>query len=175
MIPHKQFFFNFIKKIFATKIEFAKPVSTAKKNSIIFFPHQPNMISCGISALIAFKGGNSEARDSDLDQIEKTLLLLKKRGLSSKEISEKKDFQKTFLGGDDLLNKIFKSCQELKQEDIFSDLFFNMEKKEQLLSIADDIKKFINEQTSHFKKNTANLSPENIEIISHGLEKLEDI
>ncbi|MDA3916117.1 MAG: SIS domain-containing protein [Deltaproteobacteria bacterium] len=175
MILHRQTFFNFIKKIFATKIEFAKPVSTAKKNSIIFFPYQPNMVSCGISALIAFKGSNSEAHDSDLNQLQKTLLLLKKRGLSSSALSEKDDFKKTFLGGDKLLNKVFQNCQELKQENNFCDLFFNLEKKDQLLSIADDIKKFINEQTSNFKKNISNLSPENIEIISSGLEKLEDI
>jgi len=48
MILHRQTFFNLIKKIFATKIEFAKPVSKAKENSIIFFPYQPNMVSCGI-------------------------------------------------------------------------------------------------------------------------------
>jgi len=175
MILYRQTFFNLIKKIFATKIEFAKPVSTAKTNSIIFFPYQPNTVSCGISALIAFKGSNSETRDSDLDQIQKTLLLLKKRGLSSSALSEKNDFKETFLGGDKLLNRVFQNCQGLKQENNFCDLFFNLEKKEQLLSIADDIKKFINDQTSHFKKSTSNLSPENIEIISCGLEKLEDI
>ncbi len=175
MILHRQTFFNFIKKIFATKIEFAKPVSTATINSIIFFPYQPNMVSCGISALIAFKGSSSEARDSDLDQIQKALLLLKKRGLSSSALSEKDDYKETFLGGDKLLNRVFQNCQELKQENNFCDLFFNLDKKDQLLSIADDIKKFINEQTSNFKKNTSTLSPENIEIISRGLEKLQDI
>ena len=152
MILYRQTFFNLIKKIFATKIEFAKPVSTAKTNSIIFFPYQPNMASCGISALIAFKGSNSETHDSDLDQIQKNLLLLRKRGLSSSALSEKDDFKETFLGGDKLLNKVFKSCQELKQENNFCDLFFNLEKKDQLLSIADDIKEFINEQTSNLKK-----------------------
>jgi glutamine---fructose-6-phosphate transaminase (isomerizing) len=164
-----------MKLISAIKIEFGKSLFKAKENSIIFFPDYPNIISCGISALVAFKGSNSKPEKSNLDNIQEMLPLLKERGLSSEVISEKNDLQNTFLGGDGFLNKIFKNCEELKQENIFAGLFFNQIEKDQLSSTIDVIEILIKDQTSYFNKNISNFSPNEIEIISQNLEKLEDI
>ncbi|MBW2654525.1 MAG: SIS domain-containing protein, partial [Deltaproteobacteria bacterium] len=76
---------------------------------------------------------------------------------------------------DDLLNKLFKKCQEIKQESAFSDLFFNTEKRGLLLSISKTIEQLIKDQTGAVKKEDATLSSSEVKIISNRLEKLQDI
>nr|WP_322787248.1 SIS domain-containing protein [Desulfobacula phenolica] len=145
-------------------------MTAAKENSIIVFPDQPNTVSCGISAFIAFKSNNSP-QQFDLNQILKMVLSLKTSCLSSNTASITDDF----LCGDDFLNRLFEKCQEIKQENMFSDLFFSKDKKEQLDSITGHIDKLITDQTSLFKKKSANLSSKDAKTISLCLEKLHDI
>ena len=175
MILKNLFLLKLIKKVFTMKIEFSKSLCAVKPNSLIFFPFQPNLLSCGISALVAFKGNDIKHGESNLDQIQNVLPLLKEKGLPLDSQPENNTLQETFLGGDKLLNQIFNNCQELKQENIFSDLFFDQEKKDQLESIIDVLHKFVEDQTLNFKKNISNFSSHDVEIISQSIEKLKDI
>ena len=86
-----------------------------------------------------------------------------------------KSVQNNFSNTDDLLYKLLKTCQALKQEYIFSDLFFNQDKKNTLLSISQTIEQLIKDRTSLFKKKFSTLSSPDIDSISSGLEKLKDI
>ncbi len=163
-------FFNRIKKLFSINIEFGKSMTAAKENAIIIFPDQPNTVSCGISAFVAFKG-NKSPQKFDLDQIREMVFSLKTGSLSPDTVSIMDDF----LCGDDFLNQLFEKCQEIKQENVFSDLFFSKKKKELLSSITGHIEKLITDQTSLFKKKSANLSSSDAKTISLRLEKLHDI
>lgn len=180
MILQKMSFFNRFKKLFSINVEFGKTFAAAKPNTLIFFPYQPSTVSCGISAFVAFKGDNA-VEDIDLIQLQEMVLSLTENSLSSDAFpspysqKSKDKIQNDFLGGDDFLNQLFFLCQELKQENIFSLLFFDKEKKDLLSSIAAMLEKLIAGQTSIFKKETSNLSSEEIDIISLRLEKLSDI
>jgi len=163
-------FSNWAKKLFSINIEISKSIKQAKENSIIFFPNQPNTVSCGISALVAFKGTNSREQ-LNLNHIQEMVLSLKTKKLSSDALS----IRDNFLGSDDLLNRLLEECQGFKRENIFYDLFFNKGKKEVLLSISETIEQLIKDQTSAFQKEVSNLSSSDAEIISLRLEKLQDI
>ncbi|MBC2703000.1 SIS domain-containing protein [Desulfobacula sp.] len=153
-------FFNRVKKLFSINIEFGTSITGAEENAIIFFPYQPNTVSCGISAFVAFKGSGSPEH-FNLNPLQEMVLSLKTKS----DVS----------GSDDLLNTLFKECQGFKQENIFSDLFFNKEKRRLLLSISKTIEQLIKDQTAAFKKEDSNLSSSDVEIISNRLEKLQDI
>ncbi len=168
------FILNCAKKLISVNIEFGKPISKAKHNSIILFPCQPNLLACGISAFVAFKGNNN-SQGLDLNEVQEMTLSLKGNRLLSEKLSVPGNIRKNFLDGDDFLNDLFEICQELKQENIFSELFFNRDKKDQLSVIADTLDQIIKDQTAIFKQETSNLTSENVEIISLRLEKLADI
>ena len=153
-------FFNRVKKLFSINIEFGTSITGAEENAIIFFPYQPNTVSCGISAFIAFKGSGSPEH-FNLNPLQEMVLSLKTKS--------------DFSGSDDLLNTLFEECQGFKQEGIFSVLFFNKEKRRLLLSISKTIEQLIKDQTAAFKEEDSNLSSSDIEIISNRLEKLQDI
>jgi glutamine---fructose-6-phosphate transaminase (isomerizing) len=161
---------NLIKKLFSIHIKIGTSLGQARNNTLLFFPNQPNTLSCGICAFVAFKGAGS-SQSLDLIALEKMVVSLKTKN----PLTNAKPLQDDCSGNKDLLYKLFKACQELKQEDIFSDLFFNKDKKEHLLSISTAIEQVIMDQAKALKKNNATLSSSNIEAISLGLDKLKDI
>lgn len=157
-----------MKKISSFRIEIGTAIRQAKENTMIFFPYQPNTFSCGISAFVAFKGSSSP-QEFDLNQIRKMVLSLKKNSLFADPIQE------NFLKGDDFLKKILEQCQGLKQENIFSRLFFSKDNQTLLSTIADDLEQLIKDAKALFKKEISNLLPSDAGTISLRLEKLHDI
>ncbi|MFH2092643.1 MAG: SIS domain-containing protein [Pseudomonadota bacterium] len=169
MFRIKTAFSSLIKQVKSINIEFATSIHKAKENAIIFFPVQPNTFYCGISALVAFKGKSCKIFSPD--QINDILPLAEKGSLSDPSLSIETDF----LGGDQTLNTLFDICQEIKQEDCFSDLFFNKEKQGQLNALGDRIKQLIESETALSKEKVASLSAHEVEIISFRIEQLHDI
>ncbi len=170
MMMYGTAFLNRIKQLMSLTIEFGKPITTARENTLIFFPDQPNTLSCGISAFVAFKG-NSIPQAFHLHEINEMALSLKDNCLSSPADTICNDF----LCGDDFLNRLFERCQEFKQENIFLDLYFNKEKKERLASIITNMEQLIEDQTGLFKRKISTLSSSDVDTISLRLEKLRDI
>ena len=161
---------HLINHVCSIKIELGTSVGQAGKNTIIVFPDLPNTLSCGISAFVAFKGSDTST-SLDLSPVQEMVLSLKTKSLSSDVLSIRDDFP----GSDDLLAALFEECQRFKQENIFSDLFFDTEKRDRLISTSKAIEQVIKDQTLAYKKELANLSSADAEIISCRLEKLRDI
>ncbi len=170
MIKSTLFFLNLVKKIFSINIEIGSTIKQAKNNAILFFPNQPNTLSCGISAFVSFKGG-SASKNLDLNSIENMVVSIK----TNPFLYDTAPAQDNFSNIDDMLCRLFEACQELKQEYFFSDLFFNKDKKKILLSISQTIEQLIMDQINLLKKNFSILSSQDIVVISSGLEKLKDI
>ncbi|MCP4721313.1 MAG: SIS domain-containing protein, partial [Desulfobacteraceae bacterium] len=166
----KKRLFNLIRKIFTLDIEIGKSLHQAKKNSLIFFPYQPNLFSCGISAFVAFKGEQADP-GFDLTQFSKKISGIKVLSTKTDSLS----IEKEYLGGDLLLGQLFKTAQTLKLESIFSKLFFNDDNILQLTKIIDAMGQIINDQENEFKKSVSNLSSSDVDIVSMRMEKLKDI
>lgn len=164
------FFSSIINKLPTLNIGFATPVWKAKENSIIFFPDQPNTVACGICAFVAYKGKVRGHKDL-VKQISHNSSALSKGSLSKKTLQIKKDF----LGGDQSLDTLFDLCQALKQEEIFSDLFFSPKQKEMLAKILQKLEDLTQKEDQLSKEKTKNLPSAEVKIISHRLERLRDI
>ncbi|MBU2430058.1 MAG: glutamine--fructose-6-phosphate aminotransferase, partial [Proteobacteria bacterium] len=170
MIVQGRRLFDLIKKLSKINFEMATSIHQARENTVIFFPNQPNVLSCGISAFIAFKGDGS-ILNYDLNQTQDMVFSLKTKILPM----ETQIITEQFLGGDILLNSLFEMCQDFKQEDVFCDLFFDTQKKNQLILISDTIEELIKTQKTLFKHEIANLSSADADIIASRIEKLQDI
>ncbi len=169
MIFQGTLFSNLIKKLSKIHIEFGKSISQARENSIILMPCQPTLLSCGISAFVAFKG--THAPSFDLDQMQEMILTLKESSLSPDNLS----IQDDLFAGDEFLNRLFETCQAIKQEHIFSEIFFSPAKRQQLSSISDSMTQLLDDQTALFKKEISHFSSRDVETVSLRLEKLADI
>lgn len=104
-------FLNRLRRLFSVNIEIGTSLASARENAIIFLPHRPNTLFCGISALVAFKGA-PDLSPSYLDTLTEKAFFLGGKTLSDPA----QTFPEDFLGGNDFLNVFFKDCQALKQE-----------------------------------------------------------
>ena len=161
---------NMLKRLFSLNIGIGTSIAKAKENSIIFLPYQPNTLSCGISALVAFKGA-SPFPPSFFDTLKDKAVSLNERTLSVLTHS----IQDDFLGGDDFLNEFYEDCHGLKQENPFSNIFFDKDRQDLLLFIKDHLETLVADQRAQFKNKISTLSPLEVEIISQRLERLCDI
>ncbi|MBU3952972.1 MAG: glutamine--fructose-6-phosphate aminotransferase, partial [Proteobacteria bacterium] len=165
--------FNLMRKVFTLHIEMGKSLDQARENSLVFFPYQPHILSCGISAFVAFKG-KKPAATFDLVLFSKKITALGNHFLYQTQ----EDFlsiENEYLGGDQALDQLLKTAQTLKQESVFTDIFLSPDKALQLALIRDDLGRIITDQATWFKKMVPSLSSLDVEIISMRLEKLKDI
>lgn len=162
-------FSKILQKIKALHLGFGTDLSSARENSIIFFPNRPHTFFCGISALVAFKGRETDS-GFDPQRLDHILNKLNTVGLGEKAL----DIETDFLGGDDVLNELFNTCQDIKTEACFADLFFNPDKQQALRSLTDRMKELIDRERRTAKQITATLSAREVEIVSFRIEKLLD-
>ncbi|RLB88015.1 MAG: glutamine--fructose-6-phosphate aminotransferase, partial [Deltaproteobacteria bacterium] len=169
--------FNLIRRTLAIHIEIGKSLSRAKTNSLILFPDLPMVFSCGISAFVAFKGDKKEAR-FDLVQFSNEISGLRQKILLPMETNPETcapSIQNEYLGGDRVLESLFKTAQTLKLESVFSTLFFRDDKIAQFTDIINSLRNTIADQEKEFKKTGPRLASSDVEIISMRIEKLKDI
>ncbi len=169
MIMFGKFILNLIKRFFTLHIEFGTPVSQAKENTITLFPNQPNVLSCGISAFVAFKGMDLP-NQIDIEEIEQIVRTISKKRLNS----DLQSIQDEYLNSDETLNHLFDTCQQFKQEKIFADLFFNVNKKDLLNALISNLDQLIKDQIAQFKSEISNLPSTDVDIISSRIERLQD-
>ncbi len=163
---------NKIRKAFTLNIEMGKSFHQVKENSLIFFPYQPNVFSCGISAFVAFKG---EEADTGFDLIGFSKKIAGLGKMAPLSANDSLSIDKEYLGGDPLLGQLFKTAQTLKLESVFTKLFSNDEKVIQLTNIIDSVNQIILDQENEFKKSISHLGSSDVDIVSMRIEKLKDI
>ena len=172
MLFNKQFL-KLICKVFTLNIELGKSVHQARNNSLILFPHRPNVFSCGISAFVAFKKEQTDT-GFDLTGFSKEISKLSQHmalPTGTCEIS----IEKAYLGGDKTLAYLFKTAQTLKLESVFSELIFNNDKILELTHITGSLNTLIGDQETAFKGMGSAFNSADMEIVSLRIEKLKDI
>ncbi|MCF6248265.1 MAG: SIS domain-containing protein, partial [Desulfobacula sp.] len=164
-----------IKQFLSLNIELGTSIIQAAPGSLILFPNRPTTFFCGISAFVAFKSLTDD-HALNLDKIKEMIGMAGASIIRDNSASNKSgDLEKTYLGGEDLLNQLFKECRELKTEAVFAQLFFNSKHMDTLVSIITSVKQLIDDQNLAFHKQSANLSSIDVDIISYRIEKLQDI
>ncbi|MCG8633545.1 MAG: SIS domain-containing protein [Desulfobacterales bacterium] len=155
------------------KIEVGKSLSRASDNSLIFFPDHPNILRCGISAFVAFKGRSTE-KPCDLTEIPHLIDTLSAARLPVEGPADL-ILTEEYLGGEPILTSLCAAAQGLKQESIFTALYLDPDQEDSLIKIIRTLDLFIREEQHRFKTLTSNLSAADVDLVSGRLDKLKDV
>ncbi|MBF0241402.1 MAG: SIS domain-containing protein [Desulfamplus sp.] len=145
--------------IFSINIEFGKSVDRAKENSLIFFPYDRNRLCCGIAALISFKPKKVA--------IEQPFAFLDKGSV--------KEILPSLLKDDLSLDQIYNKVKQLKTDDLFFDLFSDIEKEVKLNLIGKELAEIIEKEAYDISSHIIDMETPDAEIRIIHLEKLKDI
>ena len=169
MQPVKKMLRRLIKKAGSLSLSLGKPLHRVDPNTLVFFPDQPNVLGCGISALVAFKG-------PALDQDNIMLSLSRSvEALPSSQINLIGDDIQAYLGGASTLKTLAERAQDLKQENRFTDLFFNPDQVRDLAQIIQALQGIILEEETRLKQELAKLSAPDAALISKRIDTLKDV
>ena len=163
---------SYIKRLGQIHVNFGKPLPAVDHDTLVFFPDKPATLGCGICALVAFKG---PACENDLQALSDGIEKLSQNRLGPFANERWQLVSDDYLGGKERLSDLFDHAQNLKQEAVFSSLYYNREKTRKLAKITEDIEKIINQEAKDFKTATSSLATPEVEIAADHIELVKDI
>ena len=164
----RQLFHQLVRVAGSVHIQFGKSLHRAAPNTLVFFPDQPNVLGCGISALVAFKAPNPDTPPL-LDRLSQIL-----DAVCSARLDDLDSDLTPYLGGESVSGELARAAQELKQESRFADLFFDPDRISRLNTMVKTLNGVIETEEQSLKSALARLSARDADLISMRIETLKD-
>ena len=122
----------FLRKKGVTGLYFGRSLETVPEGSVVLFPYDPSVVSCGITGILAFKRRSAQTVDlSDVQELWRKVERVSEytwERLEQKRLKQKDHY----LGGKELLKDTKRVCDNLKRQDNFCEIFSNKGHQEQL-------------------------------------------
>ena len=138
---------TFLKKIRMPGLYVGRSLKTVPEGSLVLFPYEPAVLSCGITGVLAFKKPSIETGDSTIRNLERKLETLFEhsgRRLENKEL----EYRSNYLGGRDLLREIKRLCDKFKGNDVFFEAFSDRSCQEKLSDLCAKLEGMIEAEDS---------------------------
>jgi glucosamine--fructose-6-phosphate aminotransferase (isomerizing) len=143
---------TFLKGKGVTGFYFGRNLETVPEGSVILFPYDPAVVSCGITGILAFKRGSGQTVDSSpVQEIGRRVERLVQKRLEQKE---------HYLGGKELLKDTKRICDNLKHQDHFCEIFSNKGHQEQLSAVCTKLEGLIETEEKARIQKTGRLTPD---------------
>ncbi len=157
-----------------TGLYFGRSLKTIPEGSLVFFPYEPTVLSCGIASVLAFKKRPRERVAPPLEELGAGLQAL--RDYSWERLEQRGAAPKEhYLGGKDLLGNLKHVCQRLKGQDLFYEVFSNKSCQESLSALCTKFKGIIEAEEGSRNQRKGHLTAEESKIMACGITELRDI
>ncbi len=166
---------TFLKTKCVTGLYFGRSLETVPEGSVVLFPYDPAVVSCGITGILAFKRRSVHTADlSPVQEIGRKVESLSEytwERLEQKRLEQKEHY----LGGKELLKDIKCICDNLKRQDDFCEVFSNKGHQEQLSTACTKLEGLIETEEKARIQRTGRLTPDEYEVIGRRVIQLKDI
>lgn len=163
---------NFLKK----RIFFGKSLSSVPENSYIIFPYQSNILSCGITGLLAYK--KAQPRTFAVEALIKEMeTICQHIVLQTIDTTEKQpeSFADQYMGGKKRVHALWNAARQFKRKTAFSTIFQNSELFQSLKVMGDELDTLIDKEIQSYNQQKGYLGQDISKIISHSIEDLKDV
>ncbi|OEU84369.1 MAG: glutamine--fructose-6-phosphate aminotransferase [Desulfobacterales bacterium S5133MH4] len=164
----------FLKRRDISGLYFGRCLRTVPEGSVVLFPYDPAVLSCGITGILAFKRRSGQTEDVPVQEIDRNVQELCEytwEKLEQKRLGQKEHY----LGGPELLGKIEGLCERLKGQDIFCEIFSNKGYQEELSAICAKLDGVIEAEDNIRIQKMGHLAAEEYEAIACRINDLRDI
>ncbi len=158
---------TFLKRKGVTGLYFGRNLETVPEGSLVLFPYDPAVVSCGITGVLAFKRRSAQTADSSpVQEIGRKVERLEQKRLEQKE---------DYLGEKALLKDTKRICDNLKHQDHFCEIFSNKSHQEQLSSVCTKLERLIETEEKARIQKTGRLTPDEYQVICGRIIQLKDL
>ncbi len=156
---------GFFKTITTTGFYFGRSLQSVPEGSVVIFPYNAYVFSCGITGVLAFKGRSAEKDRFSLQDLEQKVKSLSEH---SRQHFEKKE-------SDELLQEIKRLCEKLKTQEVFCEVFVNKSYQERLSILCKKLEGVIETEDSFLTQKKGRLAAKEYEVIARRGTVLRDI
>ena len=165
---------GYLKSKGVTGLYVGRSLAKVPPGSVVLFPYAPNVLNCGITGVLAFKGPELDRKDLPLDKLDMVVdkLLQNTHHDSS---PEELDLKEHYLAWEKFLGEMRGYCRQLKSREFFYAIFIDKKHQEQLSGLCQKIEGLTEKEDRLFSRLEGGLGPEDFDTISGHLEILKDV
>jgi glucosamine--fructose-6-phosphate aminotransferase (isomerizing) len=143
--------------------------------SIVFFPIQPNLLGCGIAAIVSFKStkpGNALHSVASLDKLVKPI---EGQGCQTCHNNDFSGLDQNYLGGKDLIESLWQRIQTFKGEEQFFAIYTNPKERQLLQTAGDRLAGIAGAEATILADHMGRLPTQKVDLMAARIDKLKDI
>jgi len=143
--------------------------------SVVFFPIQPNLLGCGIAAIVSYKLAATVPLPPDGDGLDELIKPIAHNGCKTCLEDDLASLDRSYLGGKDLIESVWHRVQAIKGEDRFFAIYSDSKQRRRLDTVGDQLNGFVENETEILAQHMGRLATPNVELMTARLERLKDI
>jgi len=149
-------------------------LETVPEGSLVLFPYNPAVLSCGITGILSFKKRSVEKVDSPIQTLREKVEILSEY---TWETVQKKELGlgENYLGGERLLGEIRRLCGDLKTADGFYKIYSTKSYQDKISALYDVLQNLIKVEDQVRIHNTGRLAPQEYGLMNRRIVALKDI
>lgn len=168
---------NFVrsaKEMASTSICIGKVKHRNNGASLVLFPYMPSTLNCGLSGIVSYHKGDSKSETVDMEMLRRQLETIEKLCFSicsNRNLS----LHDHYLGGPDLISEFREKTRDLNRDDLFIDIFFNVDTYSALSTMAERLQTLISVERESLEIQSGILPPKDVDVLTSRIETLLDI
>lgn len=157
-----------------TGICFGASIADAPEGSIVFFPYRGTTFYCGLAGIVSFKKKDRACPAIDMDAMQAMTATIRRRGMET-FTPDAGDFNTYYLGGEALVSDFAAMVQTLKEDALFSEIYFDDSLQSGLNSIAEQLTAVIDSESRQMEMISGRVDTGRFSVMSRQVEILRDI
>ncbi|MFA6012118.1 MAG: SIS domain-containing protein [Desulfobacteraceae bacterium] len=162
------------KEMASTSICFGKVKQRNNRASLVLFPVSPSTLNCGLSGIVSYHKGDSKPETVDMEMLRRQLETIEKLSFSicsNRNLS----LHDHYLGGPNLISEFREKTRDLNRDDLFIDIFFNVDTYLALSTMAERLQTLISVERESLEIQSGILPPKDVDVLTSRIETLLDI
>ena len=164
-----------LNRLLRTNVYFGRSPAGVPPGSIVFFPIQPNILGCGIAALISYKSSRPAKSPPSAARLAELVKPIERQGCKTCHKDDLTSLDKNYLGGKDLIESLWQKIQAIKCEDDFFTIYTDSKQREFLDTAGQRLSGVVESETKILTDHMGRLPAQKVELMAARIEKLKDI
>ena len=155
-------------------VYFGKHMDAVPNRSIVFFPYQENILSCGITGIVSFKSQKPAVDHSDLSVLNDMIDKLESYLFGNCK-QDNLHFKDHYLGGGEHIESLLRTVRGLKRNDVFFTFFTDHRIQNELSDFARRLSLIVDSESKYLTEHMGRLDSKDVDIVTRRIETLKDV
>ena len=156
-------------------VYFGRSPASVAGGSLVFFPFLPNVLGCGIAAIVSYKSarpGNALDSVAALDKLAKPI---EGQGCQDCHKNDLAGLDRNYLGGKNLIESIWQRAQAFKGSQPFFAIYRDPNERRLLRTVGDRLAGIAETEEATLAERMGRIPTPKVELMAARIDKLKDI